>query len=141
MLHYRNDLVPKAKSLRHEMTKEERHLWYDFLRTYPVRFRRQKPMLDYILDFYCASVKLAVELDGGQHTEEKQRVYDLERTHRLGKEGIFILRFTNREIWENFRGVCEMIDRSVKERQKGETPQALRASSRFKRSLSNRYRF
>ena len=60
-------LTPRARELRKNMTPEERHLWYDFLRTYPVRFLRQKVVGEYILDFYCASVKLAVEVDGTQH--------------------------------------------------------------------------
>ncbi|MDY4474554.1 endonuclease domain-containing protein [Mitsuokella sp.] len=112
----RKDLLAKARNLRREMTKEERHLWYDFLCRYPVRFRRQRPMLDYIMDFYCPKVQLGVELDGGQHASGEQLEYDMERTHRLSKMGIFILRFTNREIWQNFSGVCQMIDRTVEDR-------------------------
>ena len=112
----RKDLLAKARTLRREMTKEERHLWYDFLCRYPVRFRRQRPMLDYIMDFYCPKVQLGVELDGGQHASGEQLEYDMERTHRLSKMGIFILRFTNREIWQNFSGVCQMIDRTVEDR-------------------------
>ena len=112
----RKDLLAKARKLRREMTKEERHLWYDFLCRYPVRFRRQRPMLDYIMDFYCPKVQLGVELDGGQHASGEQLEYDMERTHRLSKMGIFILRFTNREIWQNFSGVCQMIDRTVEDR-------------------------
>ena len=112
----RKDLLAKARNLRREMTKEERHLWYDFLCRYPVRFRRQRPMLDYIMDFDCPTVQLGVELDGGQHASGEQLEYDMERTHRLSKMGIFILRFTNREIWQNFSGVCQMIDRTVEDR-------------------------
>ena len=112
----RKDLLAKARNLRREMTKEERHLWYDFLCRYPVRFRRQRPMLDYIMDFYCPKVQLGVELDGGQHASGEQLEYDMERTHRLSKMGIFILRFTNREIWQNFSGVCQMIDQTVEDR-------------------------
>ena len=112
----RKDLLAKARNLRREMTKEERHVWYDFLCRYPVRFRRQRPMLDYIMDFYCPKVQLGVELDGGQHASGEQLEYDMERTHRLSKMGIFILRFTNREIWQNFSGVCQMIDRTVEDR-------------------------
>lgn len=112
----RKDLLAKARNLRREMTKEERHLWYDFLCRYPVRFRRQRPMLDYIMDFYCPKVQLGVELDGSQHASGEQLEYDMERTHRLSKMGIFILRFTNREIWQNFSGVCQMIDQTVEDR-------------------------
>ncbi len=58
------DLTDSAKILRKGMTKEERRLWYDFLRSYPVRFLRQKIIDNYIVDFYCASAKLIIELDG-----------------------------------------------------------------------------
>ena len=64
-------LVPLARQLRKEMTKEERHLWYDYLRSYPVRFLRQRVIGKYIVDFYCAEAKLIVELDGSQHYESE----------------------------------------------------------------------
>ena len=68
---HNKQLVPLAKQLRKEMTKEERHLWYDFLRSYPVRFSRQKVLGKYIADFYCAEAKLVIELDGSQHNEDR----------------------------------------------------------------------
>ena len=68
---HNKQLVPLAKQLRKEMTKEERHLWYDFLRSYPVRFSRQKVLGKYIADFYCAEAKLVIELDGSQHYEDR----------------------------------------------------------------------
>ena len=64
------ELLSHARQLRREMTKEERHLWYDFLRNYTPRFARQKLVVPYILDFYCTSARLAVELDGNQHYED-----------------------------------------------------------------------
>lgn len=64
-------LTPIARKLRKDMTREERHLWYDFLREYPIRFLRQKVIGSYVVDFYCAAAKLVVELDGSQHYEEK----------------------------------------------------------------------
>ena len=73
-------LVPLAKQLRKEMTKEERHLWYDFLRTYPVRFSRQKVLGKYIADFYSAEARLVIELDGSQHYENDNMEKDAERT-------------------------------------------------------------
>lgn len=73
-------LVPLAKQLRKEMTKEERHLWYDFLRSYPVRFSRQKVLGKYIADFYSAEAKLVIELDGSQHYEPACSQKDDERT-------------------------------------------------------------
>ena len=63
-------LLPFAKELRKHMTKEEKHLWYDFLRTYPLRFMRQKTIGRYIVDFYCAEAKIVIELDGSQHYDD-----------------------------------------------------------------------
>ena len=97
------------------MTKEERHLWYDFLRQYPVRFLRQKPLGDYIVDFYCAKAKLVVELDGSQHFEKAHIEKDTERTNRLSAFGIQVVRIPNNEVNNNFSGVCEYIDFLVKQ--------------------------
>ena len=97
------------------MTKEEKHLWYDFLRTYPVRFLRQKVLGKYIADFYCAEAKLVIELDGSGHYSDKGKKYDEERTAFLAEYGLTIIRIPNIEIHKNFRGVCEYIDRSVKQ--------------------------
>ncbi len=66
-LEYNKKLIPRAKELRKNMTKQENHLWYDFLRIYPVRFQRQKTIDNYIADFYCHKAKLIIELDGSQH--------------------------------------------------------------------------
>ena len=76
---HNKQLVPFAKHLRKEMTKEERHLWYDFLRSYPVRFSRQKVLGKYIADFYSAEAKLVIELDGSQHYEERNVKKDADR--------------------------------------------------------------
>ena len=108
-------LVPLARQLRKEMTKEERHLWYDFLRNYPVRFFRQKVLGQYIVDFYCAEARLVVELDGSQHYEAENIAKDQERTAFLEGYGLQIIRIPNNEISTNFRGVCEHIDMAVKQ--------------------------
>lgn len=113
---YNPSLVPLAKHLRKEMTKEERHLWYDFLRQYPVRFSRQKVLGKYIADFYCAAAKLIIELDGSQHCEISGLLKDSVRTAYLEEFGIKVLRIPNNAIWENFSGVCEYIDFAVKRR-------------------------
>lgn len=113
---YNKENIPKAKELRRSMTKEERHLWYDFLRGYPVKFYRQKVMGRYIVDFYCAKAKLIVELDGSQHYEEAGKQYDEERTAYLKEYGVSVLRIPNNEVNQNFRGVCEYIDALVKQR-------------------------
>ena len=80
---HNKSLVPNAKELRKNMTKEERHLWYDFLRSYPVRFSRQKILGKYIADFYSASAKLVIELDGSQHYDYVNVSYDKCRTDKI----------------------------------------------------------
>jgi len=110
------DLTDHAKSLRKNMTKEERHLWYDFLRDYPVRFLRQKVIDQYIVDFYCHKARLVIELDGSQHYAEAGIKKDEIRTESLNNRGLFVLRIPNNEITNNFRGVCEYIDLAVKGR-------------------------
>ena len=113
---HNKDLVPYAKQLRREMTKEERHLWYDFLRFYSVRFMRQKIIGQYILDFYCAKAKLAIELDGSQHFEDSNIQKDIIRSKYLEDFGIHVIRIPNNEVTGNFNGVCEYIDKMVKQR-------------------------
>ena len=113
---HNKQLVPFAKQLRKEMTKEERHLWYDFLRSYPVRFSRQKVLGKYIADFYSAEAKLVIELDGSQHYEPRAIAYDAERSAFLEAFGLKVLRFTNLDIDRNFRGVCDQIDMTIRQR-------------------------
>jgi len=98
------------------MTKEERHLWYDFLKNYPVQFNRQKVIGNYIVDFYCHKAKLIVELDGSQHYQDIDLDYDIRRMKYLNSLGLLVLRIPNNEIWDSFPSVCESIDRAVKER-------------------------
>ena len=112
---HNKQLVPFAKQLRKEMTKEERHLWYDFLRTHPVRFSRQKVLGKYIADFYSAEAKLVIELDGSQHYEDDNLEKDAERTAFLEGYGLTIIRIPNNEVSRNFRGVCEYIDVAVRQ--------------------------
>ena len=112
---HNKQLVPLAKKLRKEMTKEERHLWYDFLRTHPVRFSRQKVLGKYIADFYSAEAKLVIELDGSQHYEDNVAEKDAKRTVFLEGYGLTVLRISNNEISRNFYGVCEYIDAAVRQ--------------------------
>ena len=116
MKQYNKKNIPHAKELRKNMTPWERKLWYDYLRQYPVRFQRQKAIGNYIVDFYCAKAKLVVELDGSQHYEPEAMQKDQERTTFLEKQGLKVLRFTNREIDLQFWQVCEVIDLAVKAR-------------------------
>ena len=112
---HNKQLVPLAKQLRKEMTKEERHLWYDFLRNYPVRFSRQKVLGKYITDFYSAEARLVIELDGSQHYENINKERDRERTAFLESYGLKVIRIPNNEVSRNFPGVCEYIDAVVRQ--------------------------
>ena len=112
---YNKQLIPFAKQLRRDMTKEERHLWYDFLRFYPVRFSRQKVLGKYIVDFYSAEAKLVIELDGSQHYDADEMQKDAERTAFLEGYGLAVIRIPNNEVSRNFRGICEYIDAAVKQ--------------------------
>ena len=112
---HNRQLIPLAKRLRREMTKEERHLWYDFLRSYSVRFSRQKVLGKYIADFYSAEAKLVIELDGSHHYEDRNIEKDVDRTAFLEGYGLTVIRIPNNEVNRNFYGVCEYIDAAVKQ--------------------------
>ena len=107
-------LVSFARGLRKNMTKEEKHLWYDFLKNYDVKFNRQKVLGRYIADFYSAELKLVIELDGSQHYDPEAKVYDEERTEFFKGYDIEVVRINNLEVTRNFRGVCLYIDKIVK---------------------------
>ena len=108
-------LTPFAKNLRKNMTKEERHLWYDFLRSHPAKFTRQKVLGKYIADFYCAEAKLVIELDGSQHYEEENQRKDGIRTLYLEQYNLRVIRIPNNELLRNFAGVCAYIHAAVLE--------------------------
>ena len=103
-------LTSNAQTLRNNMTKEERTLWYDCLKKLPVTVNRQKVFGKYILDFYCASAKIAIEIDGSQHYEEAGQAKDEERDKYLNERGITVLRYSNRDVNQQFRAVCEDIE-------------------------------
>ncbi len=107
---HNTNLTQNAKELRKNMTDEERHLWYDFLHTYPVRFLRQKVIDNYIVDFYCHQARLIVEVDGSQHYQEDGLTKDRIRTEKIESRKLTVIRIPNNEIKRNFRGVCEYID-------------------------------
>ncbi len=106
---YNSKLTPNSKNLRKNMTKQERHLWYDFLKTLPITVHRQKVIGNYIVDFYCASAKIVIELDGSQHYEDKAIDSDITRDEFLKGLGLTVLRYSNLDINKNFNGVCEDI--------------------------------
>ena len=91
------------------MTKEERHLWYDFLKTLPVMVHRQKVIGNYIVDFYIAEAKIVIELDGSQHYEPEGMCADQMRDAYLNTLGITVLRYSNRDVNQCFHSVCEDI--------------------------------
>ena len=115
-LEYNKDLIPRAKELRKNATRQENHLWYDYLRLYPARFQRQKTIYHYIADFYCASAKLIIELDGHQHESEDAKEYDQIRTEAFESAGILVLRLKNNDVEQHFRSVCQTIDQTVQQR-------------------------
>ena len=102
--------------LRKNMTKEERHLWYDFLKTYPLQFHRQYSFENYIVDFYCPKARLVLELDGSQHCQPEGMEYDRRRTAFLESRGMYVLRISNLDVMREFSGVCAMIDQAVRDR-------------------------
>ena len=102
-------MIANSKTLRKNMTKEEKHLWYDFLKDLPQNFNRQKVIGSYILDFYCASANLVIELDGSQHYEAENKEKDMMRDEFLNELGLHVLRYSNLEVNRNFKGVCEDI--------------------------------
>ena len=109
-------LLAYARALRKNMTKEERHLWYDFLKAYPQQFKRQEPIGPYIVDFYCHKARLVVELDGSQHCTPEEMEYDRKRTAYLEEKGLLVLRYSNLDVMNQFRAVCENIDLAVRDR-------------------------
>ena len=108
--------LENARLLRKEMTPHERKLWYCFLRKYPVKLYKQRIIGRFIVDFYCASAKLVIEVDGSQHYEPQGMAYDAERSAFLSALGLEVLRFSNRDIDRDFRGVCEQIDITIQKR-------------------------
>ena len=98
-----------AQDLRRNMTKEERKLWYECLKKLPVTIHRQKVFGKYILDFYCAYARIAIELDGSQHFDKDGRCKDEERDKFLQAKEIKVLRYSNRDINQHFQSVCEDI--------------------------------
>ena len=112
-IYYNSSLKEKAQELRREMTEQENKLWYDYLRYHAIQLRRQKQFGRYIVDFYCSSAKLVVELDGSQHYTQEGIIHDRNRTAYLESLGLYVLRFTNKEVENEFDAVCARIDQCV----------------------------
>ena len=114
-----NSQLKNARRLRREMTPHERKLWYLFLRKYPVKIYKQRIIGRFIVDSYCASAKLVIEKEGSQHYEPQDMAHDAERSAFLSALGLEVLRFSNRDIDRDFRGVCEQIDNAIQYRLQG----------------------
>ena len=115
-MQHNKQLTHLAQNLRKEMTKEEKQLWYQFLKNYPIQFKRQVTCGQYILDFYCPKAKLAIELDGSYHTYSEAAENDKVRTDYLNSMGVDVMRFPNRDVWQDFERVCKQIDYTVNKR-------------------------
>lgn len=111
-----NELLNIAKILRRNMTRQEKHLWHDFLQHYPIKIYKQRIIDNFIADFYCHQARLVIEPDGSQHYTEQGKAHDKARTEILKRYGLYVLRFSNKDVDEIFEGVCYMIDKTIKER-------------------------
>ena len=112
----RKNLVNISKILRRNMTRDECHLWYDFLKNFPIPIYRQKIIGDYIVDFYCAQAKVVIELDGSQHKARKAKDDDFLRDEYLKSQDILVLRYSNSAIRSSFPTVCEDILKQIEGR-------------------------
>lgn len=113
---YNSNLVNNSQKLRKNMTKEEKHLWYDFLKNLPITVNRQKVIGNYIVDFFCSSARLVIELDGSQHYTDSGQAKDIERDNFFKSLGIEVLRYSNLDINCKFESVCSDILKHIDER-------------------------
>ena len=112
-LPYNPDLISRAKELRKNMTSAEKKLWYGYLKNFKFRVLRQRPIDNFIVDFYCCNLKLVIEIDGESHFTDLARKYDQERTQRLEGYGLRVIRFTNQQVLNEFEAVCESLSRLI----------------------------
>jgi very-short-patch-repair endonuclease len=112
---YDKRLVKKARENRKHPTSAEKKMWFGILRNKAfqnLKFTRQKPLNHFIVDFYCSKLLLAVEIDGDSHAGQEE--YDRQRTERLGRYGITVIRYTNIDVMQNLDGVYEDLQEKVK---------------------------
>ena len=124
-IRYESYTKPFAKQMRKELTKYEKKFWFEFAKNYQYKIYRQKLVDNYILDFYCAKAKVAIELDGSQHFEPINEEFDAQRTNNLNKYGILVLRYTNLELIKNFKYIYDEVDRIIRKRIALRTPQSV----------------
>jgi very-short-patch-repair endonuclease len=111
MLPYNKNLKQPSRQLRENMTDAERHLWVKIRRKQlkGYQFYRQKPIGDYIVDFFCPRAKLVIEVDGGQHYSGEGSEYDSIRDEYLRSLGLRVMRFSNTDVLTRTEGVVESI--------------------------------
>ena len=112
-LPYNSGLVAKAKELRKNMTVAEKKLWYSYLRNFKFRVLRQRPIAYFIVDFYCAALKLVIEVDGDSHFTDDGKACDAKRTEILQGYDLKVIRFTNDDVLHNFETVCDRIAHEI----------------------------
>lgn len=112
-LSYNPQLVERARELRKHMTPAEKKLWYSYLRTFKFRVLRQRPIDKFIVDFYCAELKLVIEVDGNSHFTKVGKDYDAARTEILEGYGLKVMRFTNEQVLNNLESVCQQIEELI----------------------------
>ena len=113
MIPRNKSLRDRSSELRNNTTKQENHLWYDFLKKCRLQFYRQRIIGNYIVDFYCPKAKLVIELDGSHHFEKENSEYDFIRTEYLNSLGLRVIRFSNRDIDNNFSAVCQAVEEAI----------------------------
>ncbi|MBQ7453241.1 MAG: endonuclease domain-containing protein [Clostridia bacterium] len=113
MFRYNHSNLNNGKTLRKNMTKQERKLWFEFLAQLPTKIYRQKLIGNYIVDFYCPKSKIAIELDGGQHYEDANSKDDAIRTENLNALGIKVIRYSNFDVMHYFDAVCDDIYKNI----------------------------
>ena len=111
-----NKLLNIAKILRRNMTRQEKHLWYDFLKDYPIKIYKQRVIDNFIVDFYCHKAAIVIEVDGFQHRTYEGMLYDEKRTEFLEKYNLQVVRFSNEDIDNRFDMVCKNIDIIIQSR-------------------------
>ncbi len=112
-LPYNPQLVPRAKQFRQNPTPAEHKLWQSYLKQFPFRVLRQRPIAHFIVDFYCAALKLVIEVDGESHNTEEGEMYDEERTKILEGYGLAVVRFMNTQVMNQFEEVCGQIQELI----------------------------
>ena len=117
---YEQKNIKFAKEMRRQMTQQESKLWFNFLKD--LKFYKQRPIGNYIVDFYFSKAKLVIEIDGSQHNDEEMLKYDEERSEYLGKLGLKVMRFTNMDIDMQLDNVCEHILFEIKKRTPPSSP-------------------